>query len=101
MNFLVKPVFQSIHCNLHIIMRLKIKPELRLHVEKTPKPECSVGRNCAPAMHYFIYAPWGYSDIFSQPILADPHRLQEFRQKDFAWVDRGKITFSHNVTSQW
>src|SRR6185369_12584034 len=80
-------------------MRLKVKPELCLHVEKAPEPEGSISGYGPPAVYYFIYSPWGYSDIFSKPILADSHRFQKFRQKDFAGMDWGKVAFCHIVTS--
>ena len=93
MNFPVKSVFQIFQRDFHIIMRLKIEPELRFHVEKTPKAKCRVGGYSTPAMDYFVYATWGHSNVFGQPILTDPHRFQEFRHQDLARVDRGKISF--------
>lgn len=80
-------------------MRLKIEPELRFHVEKTPEPEGGIGRDAAPAMDNFIDAPGGDANILGQPILADSHRFQKFRQKDFTGVNGGKIALGHGLTS--
>lgn len=101
MNFLIKAVFQSFQRKFHIIMRLEIKPELRFHGKEAPQAKCCVSGNCAPSMHDFIYASGRHANIFGQSVLRYTHRLQKFCQQDFAWMDRGEITFRHTVTSQW
>lgn len=100
MNLFVKTVLKVFQGHLHIVMCLKIQPELCFHIKEAPKAQCSVGGYGAPSMDDFIYSPWRHANIFGQPILSNAQGLQEFRQQDFARVNRRKITFCHNVTSQ-
>lgn len=79
-NFLIQAVLKGIKCHFHVIMALKVEPELCFHVKKPPEAKRSISSDSAPSMHYFVDAPRGYANILCQPILGDLHRLQEFRQ---------------------
>jgi hypothetical protein len=99
MDFLIQAAFQGFQGHLHIIMGLKIEPELRFHTEESSQTKGSIGGYGPPPVYDFIDAPGGYTNIFGQPVLGHTHRFQKFRQQDLTGMDGGKITFCHLVTS--
>ncbi len=91
--FFFKPVFQRFERHFHIIVRLKVQPELRLHVEIPPESQRGVGGDSPAAMNGFVDATGRYSDVFCKPVLADAQWLQKFCEKNSTGMNGRKSRF--------
>ncbi|MET3120440.1 hypothetical protein AAKU67_000018 [Oxalobacteraceae bacterium GrIS 2.11] len=71
----------------HIIVRLKIQPETRLHIKKHSQPHRGVNRNRTTPVYNLTDSAGWYIDVSSQARTGNPHRLEKFFVKNFAWVN--------------
>jgi hypothetical protein len=74
---------------------LKVKPETLRHAEVEGESESGVGRNSSLPMHDFIDATWRDRDVLGKPILAYPHRLEEFLEEYFSRMNRWLLSSTH------
>lgn len=93
MDLLVEPTGEVFLRHLHVVVRLQVEPELRLHVEETAEAQGGVRSDGAAAMDDLVDPPWRNADVLGQPVLADAQRLQELRQQNLAGMDGGEVTF--------
>ncbi len=93
MNFFIQSVVEIFQGYFHVIVCLKIEPELRLHAEKPPESQSSISRDSPTTMHYFIDAPSCYANILGESILTDIEWLKKFGQENFTGMKRREITF--------
>src|SRR5574337_558890 len=82
-HFALQPRPQSILLDLQVVSRLKIQPESVGSTEVASEPQRRVCRNRAIAVYDLVHTPRGHADLFRQPVLGDPQRLQEFLQEHF------------------
>jgi len=71
----------------HVILRLKIHPEPRLHVKIQTQAQRRIGRDRAAAVDKLADAARGNVDVRRKLTGRDTHRLHEFLQQDLAGVD--------------
>jgi len=93
MNLFLKSIPKSVAFNFQIIMRLQIKPKLRRGSEIPAKPQGCIGRYCPHTVHDFVDAARGYSNIFRQAVLTDPHWDQKLFLKNFPGMNSWKTLF--------
>jgi hypothetical protein len=76
-----------------IVIRLEVDPALSVGVKKPGKPQGGVSGNRTLARNNLADPTLGYSNGFGQPILGNPHGLEEIFEQDFAGVNRRHVSF--------
>jgi len=87
-DFFGEPVIQALLLLFQVVVGLQVEPELRRHAKVTPKPQGGTRGDGSLALDNFINAARGHADVFSQSVLGDAHRFEEFLNQDFAMATK-------------
>src|SRR6266498_3649890 len=98
--FLLQPLSDALLFHFEVVVRLKIQPELRGHLEIPAEPQRGVGRDGPLALHDFIDTAGRHPNVQREPVLAQSKRLQEILLKNFAGRDVCEPLVLHNAL-QW
>src|SRR6266542_3983575 len=81
--------------HVEVVLGLKVQPE-PLRGPKVPgQPKRGVRRNCPRAVDDLVDPTRRNSDVLGQPVLTDPHGLEELLSQYLAWMDRWKSLGHH------
>ena len=78
----VQSVRQGFQRCFHVILRLQVQPELRLHVEIPTEPKRGVGGDAPAAVDNFVDASRRDADVFCQPVLTDTQWFKKLGNQD-------------------
>lgn len=93
MDLLIEAATQAFQRDFHVVVRLQIEPELRLHVEETSEAQGGVRGDGAAAMDDLVDPSGRDADILGQLVLADAQGFQKLSQENLAGVDGGEVAF--------
>jgi len=84
--------------NSKVVLCLEPEPKFGGYPEVLAQPQGGIGCNRTLPVHDSADPPWRYSDVPSQPIDADSHRLHELLEKDLPRRNGGKQFFIRHQT---
>jgi hypothetical protein len=88
-DFLLEAISKAILLDFEVVVSLEVDPEPLGSAEIPRQAESGVSGHRPSTMNDFVDAPWRDTDVLSQAVLGDAHRLKEFLKEDLSWMDGG------------
>jgi hypothetical protein len=92
-NFPLNSVMEPLLGYSEIVVRLEVDPALSVGAKEPGKPQGGVSGNRTLARNDLADPALGHSNGFGQPILGNPHGLEEIFKQDFTRMNRGHVSF--------
>src|SRR5437588_11836911 len=86
-------------CNLQVVLRLQVLPELRTRSEVPRQPQCHLRRDRPPPSHYFIDRWRGHTEFLRHLVRAQFQRPHEIVEQDIPGMYGPESLSCHGIYS--